>query len=303
GRHGSKPVPYATLFRALLMLGLLACSLGVAIAWALQWAIGGWLAGMLGIAIPPAGLMPALGGYGVGLVVLLAFAAPPVLALRRVPALSVLRRDLDPTEPAALLVLAAGIAGIGALLWWQAGSATLALAMLAGIALTLGALALLAWLMILAVRRLRGRLRGGARYGLANVSRRAGTSIAQVSALGLGLMALLLLTFVRTDLLERWQLALAAEAPNRFIVNVQQDQIDGVAEVAASRGLAEPVLYPMVRGRLASLNGKPVRGEDYAGADGDDAGRAQRRADREFNLSTARELRDDNRVTAGEFWG
>jgi len=288
----------------LLMLGLLACSTGVAIAWALQWAIGRWLAGMLGIDIPPAGVMPALGGYGVGLVVLMAFAAPPVLALRRVPALSVLRRDLDPTEPAALLVLAAGIAGIGALLWWQAGSATLALAMLVGIALTLGVLALLAWLMILAVRRLRSRLRGSARYGLANVSRRAGTSIAQVSALGLGLMALLLLTFVRGDLIERWQLALAEEAPNRFIVNVQQDQVAGVAEVAAAQGLAEPVLYPMVRGRLATHNGRPVSGADYAGEDGDeDARRARRRADREFNLSTVAVLREDNRVTAGTFWG
>ncbi|GGK14657.1 ABC transporter permease [Luteimonas terricola] len=288
----------------LLMLGLLACTVGVAIAWGLQWAIGDWLSGMLGIAIPPAGVMPALGGYGVGMVVLLAFAAPPVLALRRVPALSVLRRDLDPTEPAALLVLAAGVAGIGALLWWQAGSATLAMAMLVGIAATLGVLALLAWLMILAVRRLRTRLRGSARYGLANVSRRAGTSIAQVSALGLGLMALLLLTFVRTDLVARWQLALAAEAPNRFIVNVQQDQIAGVAEVAAAQGLAEPVLYPMVRGRLATHNGQVVSGADYADEGGDEeARRAQRRADREFNLSTADALRDDNRVTAGAFWG
>ncbi|MGY1458667.1 MULTISPECIES: ABC transporter permease [unclassified Luteimonas] len=287
----------------LLMLGLLACTVGVAIAWALQWVIGGWLAGMLGIAIPPAGVMPALGGYGVGMVVLLAFAAPPVLALRRVPALSVLRRDLDPTEPAALLVLAAGVAGIGALLWWQAGSATLAIAMLVGIAATLGVLALLAWLMILAVRRLRTRLRGSARYGLANVSRRAGTSIAQVSALGLGLMALLLLTFVRTDLVARWQLALSEEAPNRFIVNVQQDQVAGVAEVAAAQGLAEPVLYPMVRGRLATHNGEVVSGADYADEEGEDAQRAQRRADREFNLSTADALRDDNRVTAGAFWG
>jgi putative ABC transport system permease protein len=289
----------------LLLLGLLACTVGVAVAWALQWVIGGWLAGMLGMAIPPAGLMPALRGYGVGMVVLLAFAAPPVLALRRVPALSVLRRDLDPTEPAALLVLAAGIAGIAALLWWQAGSATLAMAMLAGIAATLGVLALLAWLMILAVRQLRTRLRGSARYGLANVSRRAGTSIAQVSALGLGLMALLLLTFVRTDLVARWQLALAEEAPNRFIINVQQDQIDGVAEVAAGQGLAAPVLYPMVRGRLATHNGRLVSAADYASGDGDgdaESGRAQRRADREFNLSTARVLRDDNRVTAGAFW-
>ena len=287
----------------LLLLGLVACTAGVAIAWGLQWAVGHWLAGLLGIDIPPAGVLPALGGYGVGMVVLLAFAAPPVLALRRVPALSVLRRDLDPTEPSALLVLFAGVAGIAALLWWQAGSPALALAMLLGIAATLGVLALLAWLMIVAVRRLRSRLRGAARYGLANVSRRAGTSIAQVSALGLGLMALLLLTFVRTDLIGRWQLALAEEAPNRFIINVQQDQLAGVAEVAAAQGLAPPVLYPMVRGRLATHNGTPVSGRDYAGASGDDeARRASRRADREFNLSTAAALRDDNRVVAGEFW-
>ena len=75
---------------------------------------------------------------------------------------------------------------------------------------------------------LRSRLRGSLRYGLANVSRRAGTSIAQVSALGLGLMALLLLTFVRTDLLDRWQLAIGQDAPNRFIINVQPDQLDPV---------------------------------------------------------------------------
>ncbi|QDW66504.1 ABC transporter permease [Luteimonas granuli] len=288
----------------LLLLGLVACTAGVVIAWGLQWFIGNWLAGMLGIDIPPAGLAPALGGCAVGLVVLLAFAAPPVLALRRVPALSVLRRDLDPAEPSALIVLAAGIGGIAALLWWQAGSAALGLAMLLGISATLGVLALLAWLMILVVRRLRARLRGAARYGLANVSRRAGTSIAQVSALGLGLMALLLLTFVRTDLIARWQLSLAEEAPNRFIINVQQDQVAGVAEVAAAGGLAEPVLYPMVRGRLATHNGRAVNGADYDADSGDgEARRARRRADREFNLSTAAALRDDNRVTAGEFWG
>lgn len=284
----------------LLLLGLVACTIGVAIAWGLQWAIGNSLAGMLGIAIPPAGVAPALGGYGVGMVVLLAFAAPPVLALRRVPALSVLRRDLDPTEPSALLVLLAGVAGIAALLWWQAGSPALALAMLLGIGATLAVLSLLAWLMIVAVRRLRSRLRGAARYGLANVSRRAGTSIAQVSALGLGLMALLLLTFVRTDLIGRWQLALAEEAPNRFIINVQQDQLAGVAEVAATQGLAAPVLYPMVRARLATHNGQVVDGRD---PDVGPGGAGARRADREFNLSTATTLRDDNRVVAGEIWG
>ena len=288
----------------LLLLGLIACSVGVAIAFVLQWSVAGWLAQALKVDIPPASLWPALRGYGVGLVVLLAFGAPPVLALRRVPALRVLRRDLDGAEPSAWIVALAGLGGLAGLLWWQAGSATLAGAMLAGIAATLAVLALLAWGLVVAVRHLRGRLRGALRYGLANVSRRAGSSVAQVSALGLGLMALLLLTFVRTDLLDRWQLALGQDAPNRFIINVQADQIDPVREFIAARGVAEPVLFPMVRARLVERNGEPVRGEDYAGRTGDEDEdrQSQRRAEREFNLSMADALREDNQVTAGRFW-
>src|SRR5690606_34158784 len=234
--------------------------------------------------------LPALQGLAVGMVVLLAFAAPPVLALRRVSALRVLRRDLDRAEPAAWAVLLSGFAGLAALVWWKAGSATLGAAMLGGIAATFAALALLAWAMIALVRRLRSRLRGALRYGLANVSRRAGTSIAQVTALGLGLMALLLLTFVRTDLLDRWQLSLAQDAPNRFIINVQSDQVQPVGEFIAAQGLDAPT---------------PVPGDVVAErveAEGGDARQARRRAEREFNLSFADALRDDNKVVAGKFW-
>jgi putative ABC transport system permease protein len=282
----------------LLWLGLIACTVGVAIAFALQWGIGAWLSRTLAIAIPAASVLPALQGYAVGLVVLLAFGAPPVLALRRVPALRVLRRDLDPTEPSAWLVAIAGLAGLAALLWWKAGSPTLATAMLVGIAATLAVLALLAWLLILGVRGVRTRLRGSLRYGLANVGRRAGTAVAQVSALGLGLMALLLLTFVRTDLLDRWQLSLAENAPNRFIINVQQDQLQPVRVFMAQQGLPPPTLYPMVRARLQSQNGKAVNRDNYP-----DDPQMQRRAEREFNLSFGSTLRDDNRIVEGRFWG
>lgn len=283
----------------LLLLGLLACTAGVVIALGLQWLVAGWVSRALELELPAAGWLPALEGYAVGLVVLMAFGAPPVLALRRVPALRVLRRDLDPVEPGAWAVALAALGGLGALLWFKAGSAALASATLGGILATLAALALLAWALVAAVRRLRSRLRGSLRYGLANVSRRAGTSVAQVAALGLGLMALLLLTFVRTDLLDRWQLALSEDAPNRFIVNVQQHQMEDVRAFIAGQGVAEPELFPMVRARFVALNGEPVTADTYAGADP----QARRRAQREFNLSMAAALRDDNRVTAGRFWG
>lgn len=282
----------------LLILGVVASLIGIVVAFALQWGVGVWLANELKVEIPPASVWPALQGFATGIVVLMSFGAPPVLALRRVPALRVLRRDLDATEPSAWLVALAGFGGLGALLWWQAGSATLGLTMLLGIVATLAALALIAYGLIVLVRRMRSRLRGSLRYGLANVSRRAGTSIAQVSALGLGLMALLLLTFVRTDLLDRWRLSLSDDAPNRFVINVQPDQLDGVREYMASQGIGAPKLYPMIRGRLVEHNGKPVTGDAYA-AEGD---RARRLAEREFNLSSAESVGDDNKIVAGKLW-
>lgn len=281
----------------LTMLGFAASVIGVVISFALQWAVGTWLEHKLSLSIPPAGWLPALQGLGVGMVVVLAFGAPPVLALRRVSAMRVIRRDLDGGEPSAWLVALAGFLGMAALLWWKAGSATLGGVMLIGIAATLGVLAAFAWGLIWLVRRLRSRLRGSLRYGLANVSRRAGTSIAQVSALGLGLMALLLLTFVRTDLLDRWQLSLSENAPNRFIINAQVDQVQPISAFIGAQGLATPTLYPMVRGRLVARNGKPG---GAAVATGD--AMAQHMAEREFNLSSAATLRDDNKVVAGTFW-
>jgi putative ABC transport system permease protein len=297
----------------LLLLGLIASTAGVLLAFGLQWAVGSWLSRALKLSIPAAGWAPALQGYGVGLVVLLTFGAPPVLSLRRVSALRVLRRDLDAREPSAWAVGALGVLGLAALLWWKAGSPALASWMLLGIVATLAALAALSWGLILGVRRLRQRMRGSLRYGLANVSRRAAASVAQVTALGLGLMALLLLTFVRTDLLDRWTGALSAEAPNRFVVNVQEDQVEAVRAFVVGQGLPAPTLFPMVRGRLVSHNGQEVRAPARAGeaeteaqreeARSEEGQRQQRRREREYNLSSAEALGDDNQVVAGEFWG
>lgn len=284
---------------ALMLLGLLGSTLGVALAWALSFAIGEWLGSALGIAVPSASLVPVLGGYAVGLVVLLAFAVPPVLALRGVPALRVLRRDLDVRSPSALALTALALGGFGALLWWQAKSPELAGAMLGGLVITFAILAALGYALVRGVDLLRPRLRGPWRYGLANISRRASTTVAQVSALGLGLMALLLLVFVRTDLLERWREALPADAPNRFIVNVQPAQIEPLRAFLEGEGITNPEIFPMIRGRWIEKNGAPMNAQALP----EGSGRARRLAEREFNLSTADTLDDSNTIIEGQFWG
>jgi putative ABC transport system permease protein len=282
----------------LLWLSLAASGIGVLLAFLLQALAGNWLAQALKVSIPTASMMPALAGVGVGLTVMLAFALPPVLALRRVPALRVLRRDLDISEPSAWAVAIAGLAGLALLLRWKAGSAALGLSMLAGIAATLVALGVAAMLLIWLVRWLRPHLRGPWRYGLASVSRRPAASVAQIASLGLGLMVLLLLTFVRTDLLSRWQAALPADAPNRFVINAQPEQLPAIRAHLQAAGVASPEFYPMVRGRLVRFNGRAVTGEDFAPG----GERARRLAEREFNLSFVERLRPDNKVVAGKFW-
>lgn len=282
----------------LFFLGLVGSSIGIALAWLLQMAVGTWLSDAMGVVLPQPGMQPVLAGFAIGFTVLVAFAVPPVLALRKVPALRVLRRDVPLTEPSAWVVGLLGLAGLGGLLWWKADSATLATIILGGIGITALVLAGIGWLLLRWLKKVRQTLRGPWRYGLANLSRHEGMTLAQVSALGLGLMALLLLTFVRTDLLSRWEQTMPADAPNRFVINVQEDQLDGVEKFINREGLKNVQLFPMVRARLQEVNGKKVTGADYEA----EGMRAQRLAEREFNLSSVTAFGEDNKLVAGKYW-
>lgn len=283
----------------LLWLGLIAAGLGVALAFVIQALLADTLETVMGLAIPGAGPLPALQGVGVAFAVLVAFALPPILALRKVPSMRVLRRDLGAGSPSAWISALLGLGGLGSLLWWKAGSPDLAAIVLGGIGGTLLVLAALGGLLVLLLRRARRHLSGVWRYGLASLGRRSAGSIVQISALGLGLMVILLLTLVRTDLLARWQDILPKDAPNRFLINIQPDQVDGVLAGLTAAGAVEPALFPMVRGRFVELNGAAIDRKTYRGQ----GERARRLAEREFNLSWAEVLeRSDNELVAGRYW-
>jgi len=253
---------------------------------------------ILDVTTPAPGLAPALYAAAVGITVLVAFVLPPVLALRRVPALRVLRRDLPGLELSAALTTALGIGGLLFLLWWKSASAAMATSLLGGLAVAFVALALLSALFIWVIGRARSRFRGAARFGLANISRRAGASMAQIAAIGLGLTVLLLLTLVRSDLLDRWRDLVPPDAPNRFIINIQDDQRADLEAFAAAEQLPKLDLFSFIRGRLVAVNGTPVTGDTYA----DRGERAKRLAEREFNLSAVPLLPTNNEVVSGKVW-
>ncbi len=281
----------------LLILAVLAGLAGVVVGYMAQEGLSRILAGLAGSALPLPSLAPAAPALATGLVTLVGFGLPPILGLREVPPLRVLRRDLGPGTGRRLSLYLPAVVAVAALLLWQAADVRLATYVLGGAAGTLLVLALAAWALVRGLEPLRGRVGVAWRFGLANIARRGGGSVVQVVALGLGMMVLLVLTLVRNDLLASWEATLPPDAPNYFLINVQTGEVDALTAFLAGQGLTRARLHPMVRGRLVAMNDRPVVPGDYGNP------RAQRLAERDFNLSWAATLQDDNRIVAGRWWG
>lgn len=277
-------------------LALIASSVGCLLGALTQVVITELLDQLLIARLPPPGYQPLLLGYATGVVLLLGFALPPLLALRRVPPLRVLRRDALPQPVSGAVFYAGVVLVMTLLLYWQIGNVKLVSIVLGGIAVTLLILTLSAYALIALLNRLRGRVGVAWRFGVANLSRRPASSVIQIVAFGLGIMVLLLLSTVRSDMLQDWQRSLPPDAPNHFIINVQPDQVDAMQGFFHGLGVKDSRLYPMVRARLVTINGNQVQASDY------ESDRAQRMVTRDFNLSWAEQMQADNRLVAGKWW-
>jgi putative ABC transport system permease protein len=281
-----------------LIFGLAATLAGCGVGYAVQAGLEQMLASLMLTKLPAASLLPWLHGLLVGLTLVIGFALPPLLRLKRVPTIRVLRREWSASEPASVGAYLLGAVVLAALMLWMAGELRLGLIVLGGFLIALAFFALMARGLLAGLGRLRPAGRGyGWRHGLVNLRRRLAATMVQAVALALGLTALLLLTVARGDLLDSWLERVPADAPNRFAINIQPDQRVAIADFFKARGLPPPELEPMVRGRLVKVNSQPVGPESYA----DD--RAQRLVDREFNLSWSATVPSGNTVSGGRWHG
>ncbi len=286
------------LLRVLRLLGwqaALGIVIGLVLGLALQGAISSVLSFLFTTELPAPGAGPVIAGAATAIVTLAGFGLPAVLGIQRVPVMRVLRKEMGAPPPAAWAVIGSAVLALAVLLLWQARDVVLAglvLGALLGATAVLYALAAgLQWL----AGRVAGNLRPGWRFGVAAIARRGAAGRLQLTATGLGLLSMLLLSTVGTDLLRTWQRELPADLPNLFLVNVQTDAADDVqARLEELTGDAVEI-YPMTRGRLVALNGTPVTPEDFPEE-------ARRTVGREWNLTSSETLRADNIITAGEWW-
>jgi putative ABC transport system permease protein len=278
-------------------VGALASAVGVLLGFAVHHVFVWLLAGLVNADLPAPGPWPALFGMGVGLTLLLGFGLPPVLQLARVPPLRVMRRDVGALKASSALVLAAGTAGFVALLLAVSADLKLGLIAVGGFAAAIALFALLSWLAVMLLKRAVPEARAPRWLVLATrqIAARPAFAVLQVSALAVGLLALVLLVLLRTDLIDSWRKATPPDAPNRFVINLQPEQAEPFKQALAAAGVQRYDWFPMIRGRLVAINGQPVNGDRLS------EDRAKRLVEREFNLSHAAAAPAHNSISAGHW--
>lgn len=280
-----------------LLIGVAGSIIGVLLGFGAHFMLLELLGKFISSDLPAASAIPALQGLVTGILLLVGFALPPILQLRNVPHNRVIRREQDAPQAMVLLTYILGTLTFIGLLLWQAGDLKLGLLTALGFLGGFGLFALLGWLALKASRHVRGLSRHPSwRFALTALQRRPVATVVQIVALSLGLMALLLLTVIRGDLIGAWQQATPVDAPNRFVINIQDDQRAEISQRLQGIGIARPELSPMIRGRLTQVNGKPITADTYP------EDKAKRLVDREFNLSTMQQVPPQNTVTAGRWF-
>jgi putative ABC transport system permease protein len=278
-----------------LLLGLIGGGLGAVAGVAGQAVLAELAAPVLKITLPPPGWLPLPAVLGLVLVMLAGFALPPVLASVEASPVRVFQRAAD-RATRGWPGLVAAIVAVALLLWLQAGSVKLAAVVFGGALATAGVLALIAWLLVRGLGGIRARHGIAWRFGLGNIARRRGAAVAQIVALGIALLALLLVSVVRQDLLATWAGKLPATTPNQFLIGILPEQKAALETFFAERGIADLAPQPMVRARLSGLRGTEVSAEDFEDPE------TRRWINREFNLSWTDRFGDDSEWLEGGPW-
>jgi putative ABC transport system permease protein len=280
----------------LSILVLIAAVLGSLVGFAAQFGLTALLADFVEASLPEARLAGAAIGPVTALMIAVGFALPPLLQLGKVPPARVLRKDVEPPSLHFMTIYLVAIGCVVAMLQLLFRDLELIAYIVGGTLVVLTVLYLAGRLLVASLNRMRGGVGVAWRYGIANVARRGSESSIQIVAFGIGLMVLLLLTFVRTQLMTEWQTTLQETAPNQFLINIQPSQVADIQTFLTSAGLEPTAMTPLVRARISHVNGVPLA--DYEPRDE----RARREFNDEINLTWSATPGEDNEIVRGQWW-
>jgi len=276
-----------------LWLGVGGSAIGLLVGFAFSEILIAVVREWLPISLPMAGIRPWITGLATGLLCLGGLYSPAIWHLPAQSPLAVLRDDVqvEPVSSVARGLL--GIAAVAALLFWYSNNLYLSLAILAGFGLTALATVVLGLLMLRLGKNTGQKLGSIWRLASSNLWRRKSQSIIQMVGFSGAIALLMIMSVVRTSLIDEWRWQLADDAPNHFLLNVAPYELEGVRDLVTDQNLETAGWYSMVRGRLTQINGEGISDEQR------DKHESFRR---ELNLSWTTELPEGNKLTAGKWW-
>ena len=278
----------------LLSLGVCAALVGSALGFLVQELLTRLLGNLLLTGLPAISAQPLLWSILFTWVLLFAFAGPPLLGLAQVSPMRLIRKEFELVTMSTIWVVLIAFITCAGLIWMAARDGKLAIWVGVSFMAALLVFAVCARFIIWLLSKYQQQ-DFAMQFAITAISRRAGFAVMQMTALAIAIMAILLILLLRQDLLSTWQGTIPPESPNRFMINVQTDQKEGITQTLERGGLSKPDFYPMVRGRLIEVNGREVTPADYA------EDNARRLVDREFNLSYMDQLPLGNRIVAGSW--
>lgn len=312
GRYSQRHYDYAAIYRCLgmassqvhklylwqlFLMGIVGSLVGALVGIALQEIIIWKFADILPKPMVAINVVPVIVAIGSGLVVLLGFALPAFLQIAKVPPLRVLRKEVLPMPFGSWLIYGAAIGAMALLMWWQSGSWLLVAILLLVALVAYFVIRLMAWFIFKLGAWFGQKSSLSIRYGLGQLKRYPKFTLSQISAFGMAFMIMLSIYLIRTELLDEWKKQLPDDAPNHFLINVQDYEVETLNDLLAKNQVQTSGIFPMVRGRVTELNGHAVSEvlskEEYSKA------RALRR---ELNLTWMESLPNANSLVAGDWW-
>ncbi|UOA09855.1 ABC transporter permease [Methylobacter sp. S3L5C] len=279
-----------------IVLGLLASGIGCLLGWFTQEGLFYLLRELLPQQVASPGLLAVLFGFIIGMATLLGFALPPLLRLKQVSPLRVLRRELEPVPSSAWLIYGLSIGIIGLLIWKYTDDLKMTISILGVGLLTLLVLGLLTVALLNIASKWLPAMSLTWRFGLQGLLRNSRASVSQILAFSITLVAMVLSFTVRTDLIDNWQKQLPDNAPNHFALNIFPDQKAAFQQELQQQNINGSQFYPVVKGRLVEINNTPVQQIVSKDSQGENA------THRELSLTWTQDLPEENKLVAGNWW-
>lgn len=297
----SKSTVIQVLALQTLFIAFISAVIGGALGFIGQLGLAKLAASLFVETLPEVSAAPLLIGIAASMAMMFAVVVPHAWQMRNLSTMNILRRETlaQPITAQARFMPAAIV--IGLMIFWQAHDVKIATATILAILALCVVIAGLSYVLVNVAGRLltivpQSQTLNAIQLGIQGIRRRFGLSTVQMVGFSMGLMVLMLLALIRHDLIRNWQNSLPADAPNRFIINIQPEQIDSIRQFFKQAHIENTSIFPMVRGRLQSKNGKPLNTAAWQDE------RARKLAEREFNLSWAAQMQSDNKLLQGRWW-